>query len=158
MAGTLYAFNSSNGTLLKRIDTRGALAGGVVTYRIDGKQYVAVTSGNISRSSWPAAGDTPSVVLYALPDPTPSIGGLDPGDPAKGGRLFGATCVGCHGEKGEGGSGPALAGIGFRRSYEDLVKFIMHPRAPMPKLFPQPLSDQDVRDVARYVSANFRQE
>ena len=35
---------------------------------------------------------------------------------------------------------------------------IMQPRAPMPKVYPEPLSEQDVRDVARYISADFRKE
>lgn len=151
MAGTLYAFNSATGKLLKKITTHGAIAGGVITYRLAGRQYLAITSGNISRSSWPSSGGLPSVAIYALPDAAPSGPLDDPGDADKGRRLFNATCVGCHGEGGAGGGGPALTGVSQRHRYEDLVKFIEHPRAPMPKVYPDPLSAQDVRDVARYL-------
>jgi PQQ-dependent dehydrogenase (methanol/ethanol family) len=152
MAGTLYAFRTSTGELLRKIDAHGAIAGGVVTYRTGGRQYLAVTSGNISRSSWPAAGGIPSVVIYALPDANGASSGPDPGDTDKGRRLFSSICSGCHGDRGSGGTGgPALGGIGQRDTYAALVDFIEHPKAPMPALFPGTLSQQDVRDVARYV-------
>jgi PQQ-dependent dehydrogenase (methanol/ethanol family) len=152
MGGTLYAFDSANGKVLLKIDTRGAIAGGVITYRIAGRQYVAITSGNISRSSWPSAGGLPSVVIYALPDARAALSNDDPGDPSNGRRLFNSTCVGCHGEGGKGGAGPALTGISQRNDYEALVNFIEHPRPPMPTLYPDSLTEQDVRDVARYLS------
>jgi alcohol dehydrogenase (cytochrome c) len=152
MAGTLYAFNSRSGKLLAKIATRGAIAGGVITYRIAGHQYLAITSGNISRSSWPSSGGLPSVAIYALPNAKSLESDDDPGDADKGRRLFNTTCVGCHGEGGTGGAGPALAGIAQLHDFGELVKFIERPRLPMPKLYPDPLSSQDVRDVARYLS------
>ena len=152
MAGTFYVFRSSDGKVLKRINTRGAIAGGVVTYATDGRQYIAITSGNISRSSWPTAGGIPSVAIYALPQEGSTSLANDPGDPDKGRRIFNATCVGCHGENATGGAGgPALKGIGATHTYDALVKVIKQPRPPMPALYPGSLSEQDVRDVARYV-------
>ena len=152
MAGTLYAFRSGTGEVLKKIDTHGAIAGGVITYHRGGRQYVAITSGNISRSSWPAAGGTPSVVIYALPSAVPVELANDPGDPDKGRRLFNATCVGCHGEGAVGGGGgPPVNDVAQRCTYEALVKYIENPKSPMPKLYPDPLSGQDVRDLARYL-------
>jgi alcohol dehydrogenase (cytochrome c) len=49
LAGHFLALDSASGRVLKTIATNGAIAGGVVTYAINGKQYVAFTSGNISR-------------------------------------------------------------------------------------------------------------
>jgi alcohol dehydrogenase (cytochrome c) len=65
LAGNLLVFNSKTGELLRKVQTGGALAGGVVTYAVDGKQYVAFASGNISRSAFGALG-LPSVVIMDL--------------------------------------------------------------------------------------------
>lgn len=153
MAGVFYVFRSSNGELLKKIETRGAIAGGVITYKTGGRQYVAITSGNISRSTWPTGGGVPSVVIYALPGAGSTSLVKDPGDPEKGRSIFNSACVGCHGDGGAGGpGGPTLKGVGVRYTYDALVTFIEHPKSPMPTLYPATLSEQDVRDVARYVA------
>lgn len=65
MAGNFLVFDSSTGKVLFKDDTHGSIAGGVVTYLAGGKQYVAATSGNISRLTWGAQG-RPSMVVYAL--------------------------------------------------------------------------------------------
>lgn len=64
MNGDLMAFDSATGKLLYRNHTQGSIAGGVITYAVNGKQYVAATSGNISRLTWGAQGK-PSIVIYA---------------------------------------------------------------------------------------------
>ncbi len=65
LAGNLLVFDSKTGALLRKVQTGGALAGGVVTYAVDGEQYVAFASGNISRSAFGSLG-VPSVVIMAL--------------------------------------------------------------------------------------------
>ena len=66
MGGTLYAFRSKDGAVLWKTDTGGAIAGGIITYQAEKKQYLAVTSGNISRSTWPQATGNPSLIVYRL--------------------------------------------------------------------------------------------
>lgn len=44
-AGYLYIFRTEDGQLLRTIDTGGALAGGIITYRSQGHEYLAVDSG-----------------------------------------------------------------------------------------------------------------
>ena len=65
MNGDILAFDSANGKLLYKDHTPGSIAGGVVTYTANGKQYVAATSGNISRLTWGAQG-VPSIVVYGI--------------------------------------------------------------------------------------------
>lgn len=65
MAGNVLALDSTNGHVLYKDKTQGSIAGGVVTYTVSGKQYVAATSGNISRLTWGAQGK-PSIAVYAL--------------------------------------------------------------------------------------------
>ncbi|MDN5937477.1 MAG: PQQ-binding-like beta-propeller repeat protein [Salinisphaera sp.] len=68
MAGNFLVFDSVTGKLLLKSPTGGSLAGGVITYRLDGRQYVALTSGNVSRLTFAkASGGHPSILVYALP-------------------------------------------------------------------------------------------
>jgi PQQ-dependent dehydrogenase (methanol/ethanol family) len=151
-SGRLYAFRTADGKLLRTIDTGGAIAGGIITYRIRGRQYLAVTSGNISRSSWTGATGTPTMVIYALPEKAEAV--ADPAsltpDPARGRALYASTCSGCHGATGEGGGGvPRLTD--YRVSQANAIKAIVDPGKGMPKFYPGTLSAQDVADVAAFV-------
>ena len=65
--GNFLVLSSSNGNVLyKHSLGENAIAGGVVTYQLGGKQYVAVAAGNSSRTSWHTTGK-PTIAVYALP-------------------------------------------------------------------------------------------
>ncbi len=66
LAGHLLVFDSKTGEMAAKLQTGGALAGGVVTYQSGGKQYVAFASGNVSRSAFGSLG-LPTVVVMGLP-------------------------------------------------------------------------------------------
>jgi PQQ-dependent dehydrogenase (methanol/ethanol family) len=172
MAGNLYALNSNDGTVLFKHDTGGAIAGGVITYRAGDVQYVAATSGNVSRFLWGETG-LPSVVIFreggaaaataskTVPAQTAAKGGPRVGDTdlARGALVFSGNCSTCHGAAGEGMTGPSLKAIGKRLSLTELSAWIMNPVAArnasnaitMPRLYPSPLTEQDVFDVAAFV-------
>ncbi|MEQ5842970.1 c-type cytochrome [Paraburkholderia acidicola] len=67
--------------------------------------------------------------------------------------VFTAHCAACHGAQGEGAIGPSLVGIGKGRTSDAIATFVRNPTGAMPKLFPAPLSEQDVLDVSKYVAA-----
>lgn len=73
------------------------------------------------------------------------------GDAAHGKTLFAANCSACHGAKGEGGVGPKLQGEKSRKNVAGVVAQIKNPAPPMPKLYPSPLSEKDVNDLAAFV-------
>lgn len=73
-----------------------------------------------------------------------------------GAQLFAANCAACHGANGEGGAGPSLHGIAGRLSMDQTVAFIQNPAPPMPKLYPDKLSEQQVKAVADYIRAAFK--
>ena len=76
------------------------------------------------------------------------------GDPARGKTIFAANCASCHGATGtEGGVGPSLKNEKSRKNYEQTIAWIHNPTPPMPKLWPSPLNDKDVQDVASYVQS-----
>jgi len=66
LEGNLLAFNAANGRILFKNKAGGPVGGGIITYSIGGKQYVAVAAGMknglMGVNSGPA-----SVVIYALP-------------------------------------------------------------------------------------------
>lgn len=64
--GDFIVLDAATGDRLYSFQTGGALAGGIVTYEIDGKQYVAVMAGSES-GLWGSHG-SPTVVLFGLPD------------------------------------------------------------------------------------------
>ena len=77
------------------------------------------------------------------------------GDKAAGRLVFVANCASCHGATGiEGGAvGPSLRHESDRMDYGATVSWIEDPQPPMPKLYPQFLTEDQVRDVAAYVQS-----
>lgn len=67
--GHFLAFDARTGKVLYRFPTGGAIAGGIVTYELDGRQYVATTSGNSSRTVWKTRGAA-SIFIFALDEET----------------------------------------------------------------------------------------
>ena len=149
--GTLYAFNSKYGTLLKRIDTQGAINSGLISYAVDNKQYVAAEVGGLSLNPPGITdplrpGSALRVMIFTL---------MDTKRPAKvvrwdrvpilknatqeqvGARLYGVVCGVCLGNKGQGNAYPTLL-----RQYHILTdttrlkEFFKAVPPPMPKLYP----------------------
>lgn len=170
LAGNLYVLQSSNGHLLKKIDTGGAIAGGIITYTVDSRQFVAVTSGNISRATFGAVG-IPTLVLYSVGPTEPPGGPLAqvwqrdskfgaatressapaPIDLTAGKQTYDHICSACHGVSREGGTGPMLADVSLRLTYDQILGAIMNPKGRMPTLYPSILKEADVINVASYI-------
>jgi alcohol dehydrogenase (cytochrome c) len=149
LGGNLLIFNSKTGELLRKIQTGGSLAGGVVTYELSGKQYLAFASGNVSRNAFGALG-LPSVVVMAL-NPTgvartAAIGAVND----SGRKLYGQICVTCHGADGNMVAEHKLANL-KARDLAATVAYIKNPKLPMPKMFPDLLTEKNVNDVATYI-------
>lgn len=66
MSGELIALDANTGALLNRVQTGGGMGGGIVTYAVNTKQFVAVTSGGPSRTiAAPIAGPT-RIIVYEV--------------------------------------------------------------------------------------------
>lgn len=65
--GEFLVFDSRSGSILYRFNTGGAVGGGVSTYAVNGRQLVAVTSGNASRTIWKTKGAA-TLIVFGLPD------------------------------------------------------------------------------------------
>jgi mono/diheme cytochrome c family protein len=76
------------------------------------------------------------------------------GDARAGRGLFAANCAACHGASGvEGGVGPSLKNERSRKNDAQAIAWIEDPLPPMPKLYPAPLTDADVANLAAYVES-----
>jgi mono/diheme cytochrome c family protein len=76
------------------------------------------------------------------------------GDRSRGADVFRANCAVCHAANGAAaGVGPSLVSERQRKNYDQTVAWIEAPDPPMPKLYPSPLSEKDVDDVAAYVQS-----
>ncbi|GHF41716.1 PQQ-dependent dehydrogenase (methanol/ethanol family) [Deinococcus metalli] len=64
--GDFYALNAKDGATLYRFRTGGSIGGGIVTYAVGGQQYVAVASGNASRSIWSTTGAA-TIFVFGVP-------------------------------------------------------------------------------------------
>ena len=126
------------------------MAGGIVTYQLDGRQHVAFATGNISRGALGSVG-APTLVILRADLPPGSLGAR--GDAARGQALFDSVCASCHGQSGVSVAQNSLAGLSARLSFEQTVAAILNPRPPMPRLSPGQLSAQDVADIATYLQA-----
>jgi mono/diheme cytochrome c family protein len=87
------------------------------------------------------------------PAPAASSATAGGGDAAHGGTVFAANCASCHGAAGQGGFGPSLKNEKSRKDLAAAVRWIKDPAPPMPKLYPSPLSEKDVSDVAAFVES-----
>ena len=66
-SGAFWGLDARTGTILYEFNTGGAIGGGISTYAVNGRQYIAVTSGSASKTIWKTAG-APTVIVFALPD------------------------------------------------------------------------------------------
>lgn len=157
LAGNFMALDGSNGKTLYQSKVSGGLAGGMISYMRDAKQYVAFVTGNVSRVTFGDAG-SPTINIFALngkqtaTKSTP-VAAAAAGKPnARNGQItYGQVCASCHGSQGEGGIGLSLKGIAERMEPAKIVEWIKNPSAKMPRLFPSMLDEQSVIDVVEYV-------
>lgn len=154
-AGNFLVFNSENGNILRKEATGGAIAGGVVTYARDGKQYVAFTSGNISPTAFGSVG-RPSIVVMSLPARAAGTAAPESStDANRGKQIYAQICAGCHGPQGDRIAGKDLRSVKSRMSASQLATFMVTPTGTMPKIFPDPRTsedERDIRDVAAFLA------
>lgn len=157
LKGNFWAFSSADGKVLFKDHVKSGIAGGIVTYTVEGKQYVAITPGNVSRATFQGKG-TPQVMIYTLglsenAQQSVAVGEQkihfsgDDKSPGKAG--FRDNCSVCHGANGEGGTCPKLQGLGKTIGLAKIEDAIKHPKGAMPDLG---LEDSAIKAIAEYVA------
>jgi nitric oxide reductase subunit C len=98
-------------------------------------------------------GFPPKPTLLPVAVPAPATGEVVAS--AERPKIFNQMCLACHSLEGQGGVvGPALDGVGNRRSYDNLVAWITDPPQQKPgTLMPQlPLTQADIVELASFLS------
>lgn len=157
--GNLMALDAKNGALLKSIDTGGALNDGLISYAVDGEQYVAATVGGATENPSTVAGAL-RVSIYGLRAPAkpevielPRLPQDQPGA-TLGLVLFFQTCSQCHGITGAGSSAPPIQRQSQLSDPALLKQFLATVPPPMPHLYPGVLTDDDVTQIAAYLKTD----
>ena len=120
----------------------GALAASILAGCSKGSDQSSSSTTTTTTQSSPVASSATSAMTAAT------------GDAAHGKAIFTANCATCHGQTGtEGGIGPPLKNEKSRKNYAQTVAWIKNPQPPMAKLYPSPLNEKDVEDVAAYVQS-----
>ncbi len=63
--GDVYGFNARTGKLLWKTSTNVPNGGGVISYEVNGKQYIAVAAG-MKAPLWPKQSKTSKIMIYGL--------------------------------------------------------------------------------------------
>jgi glucose dehydrogenase len=67
LTGDFLALDARTGEELYRFNTGGPMGGGVVTYAVGGRQYIAATSGSPSNFWVDKYKGSPTIVVFRLP-------------------------------------------------------------------------------------------
>ena len=158
--GNLLVLDSATGALLKRLNAGGALNNGLISYAVDGQQYVAAAVGGGTENPSTVAGAL-RVVIYGLHAPNnPTVVTLDRLAPTAGDGftvgavIYSQACRQCHGSAGAGSSAPPMLRQSQLADTELLKAFLSTVPPPMPHLYPGLLNDDDVRELADYLKTN----
>jgi alcohol dehydrogenase (cytochrome c) len=65
--GNVLAFDANNGNILWRGNTGQPIGGGVVSYAVDGRQFIAIASGLHAPVTWQLKSSPARIVIYTLP-------------------------------------------------------------------------------------------
>jgi PQQ-dependent dehydrogenase (methanol/ethanol family) len=65
-SGAFWGLDARTGDILYEFQTGGAIGGGISSYAVSGRQYIAVASGSASKTIWKTAG-APTLIIFALP-------------------------------------------------------------------------------------------
>ncbi len=154
--GNLLALDARTGAVLDRIDAGGALNNGLISYAVDGIQYIAAAVGGATLNTAGVAGplrvsifglhgsDTPRIVRL---DPLPRLGAT-PAEQAI--DTYFSACSYCHGNEAQGKAYPSLERqTQLAGNPEALEAFLAYVPPPMPRLYPGLLSEEDVRLIAQ---------
>jgi alcohol dehydrogenase (cytochrome c) len=72
LTGDFLALDARTGAVVYRFNTGGSMGGGIVTYEVSGRQYIAAASGTPSGFWVDKNGGAPTIVVFALPQQGPT--------------------------------------------------------------------------------------
>ncbi len=158
--GYLLALRTSTGAELKRLNVGGALNNGLISYAVDGQQYVAAAVGGSGENPHSVAGSLRISIFGLHADPVPHVTRFARLSPKFGPGIPISTatyiqgCGQCHGPTGIGASAPPLIRQAQLADPLVLKDFLHSVPAPMPVLSPGVLEDSDIEQIAQFLRLN----
>lgn len=135
--------------------------GGRPLYRF-AREVAGMTAGHRAGGVWYLV--SPEAMAIGAPDPSAEADGGEGADPmlvaelqAEGKDVFAAQCAACHGERGGGGQGPALAGNDALDDRAYVVRQIKNGSRFMPP-FGSVLSSRELAAVATFIRTSWGNE
>jgi alcohol dehydrogenase (cytochrome c) len=155
--GHLLIFNAANGTLIKSIDTGGALNSGLISYSVGPVQYVAATVGGPTQNPSTVAGPLRVVIYSVFAKGAPKVVTLPRLDlpppptytPQR--AIFSQACELCHLGEPEGFNVAQISRQSQLANPALLKRFLATVPPPMPRLYPDFVNDNDVELIAQYL-------
>jgi alcohol dehydrogenase (cytochrome c) len=156
--GNLYAFDAKSGAVLNHLDVGGALNNGLISYAVDGTQYVAAAVGGVTLLARGVGGALKVKVLGLQGSDTPKTTSFErlqtqQTGPAAAAELYARVCATCHGGDGKGRSFPAIRRMTPLGDPEVLKRYLANVPPPMPVLYPGLLTDDEVTQIAGFLKA-----
>jgi len=170
--GQLEAYNATNGNLVWSFQTGAGANSTATVFQLNGQERIAFYSGgnalngsahgdnlwqfSLTGRRGPAAAPTSGTAIQHAGDnnsrSATTTAPAGAGDPAAGRSVFADNCSVCHGESGTGGNGgPDLTSIPSARQVSEVVRQVTNGGGGMPAFRGQ-LSDQQIADVAAFVT------
>ncbi|HEY6301884.1 MAG TPA: PQQ-binding-like beta-propeller repeat protein [Terriglobales bacterium] len=156
--GNLFAFDAKSGAVLKHIDVDGALNSGLISYAVDGKQYVAASVGGVTLNPRGVSGPLALKIYGQQAWDAPKITTFDrqvtqtTGASANA-ELYSRMCAACHGSDGKGRTYASLTRMTQLGDPEVLKTFLANVPPPMPVLYPGLMTDDEVGMIAEFMKA-----
>lgn len=156
--GNLYAFDAKTGAVLNHLDVGGALNNGLISYAVDGTQYVAGAVGGVTLLARGVGGALKVKVLSLQGSDTPKTTSFDRlptqmTGPESAFELYARVCAPCHGGNGKGRGYPAINRMTPVGDPEVLKRYLANVPPPMPVLYPGLLTDDEVAQIAGFLKA-----
>ncbi len=109
----------------------------------------AAPTATVAGPTSPAATAAPTKAPVPTAAPTkPASAPVPAGSADAGGKLFAASCNGCH-PGGNAGLGPGLKGV----SAAEVIRVVREGKGVMPAFAPSQLSDQQLQDIVAYLGS-----
>jgi polyvinyl alcohol dehydrogenase (cytochrome) len=150
-SGRIAAYDAASGDRLWSYATDAPAAGGIAV--VDGTVY-AGWGWWFTSAPADAQGGMIAFRLDGEAAPADSGAGSDDTSDAdsaapSGDDVYGENCARCHGEDGQGGSGPSMEGVADRLTEDEHVEVVRNGRAGMPA-WKDTLSDDEIAAVVEY--------
>ena len=143
--GKIAGYNAKTGKLLWEHEVAAKAAGGVAI--VDGTVYAGYGWWLLSSGDDPQGG----MIAFRLGGKAVPVGGGGDGDEgASGKEIYSQRCANCHGEDGQGASGPSMEGVADRLTRDEHIEIVTDGRNGKMPAWGDNLTKEEIEAVVDY--------